>query len=105
MAVEYLEPDRPYVAKQFNGPIITAFFKAVYNFFHTYMDHHVNYFKGLSIETADTQHLKFIGNLMGLQLFQLFADPSGNKYLVYTDESFDTSVYDYNNGWSTDYRE
>lgn len=105
MAVEYLEPDRPYIAKQFNGPIISAFFKAVYNFFHTYMDFHVDYFENLSIETADTAHLKFIGNLMGLQLFQLFTDPSGNKYLVYTDEAFDTDYYDYNNGWSADYHE
>lgn len=105
MSIEYLEPDRPYIAKQFNGPIISAFFKAVYNFFHSYMDHHVNYFKNLSIETADTHHLKFIGNLMGLQLFQLFTDASGNKYLVYTDEAFDADLYEYNNGWSTTYHE
>lgn len=105
MAVEYLNPDRPYVAKQFNGPIISAFLKAVYNFFHVYIDHHVNYFKHLSIETADTSHLRFIGNLMGLQLFQLFVDPSDNKYLTYTDEAFDTDNYDYNNGWSSVYRE
>lgn len=103
MAIEYLEPDRPYLAKQFNGPIISAFFKAVYNFFHTYMDNHVDYFKSLSIETADTAHLRFIGNLMGLQLFQLFTDPSGNKYLVYTDDAFDTSEYEYDNGWNSDY--
>ena len=103
MAVEYLEPDRPYIAKQFNGPIISAFFKAVYNFFHTYMDFHVDYFENLSIETADTAHLKFIGNLMGLQLFQLFTDPSGNKYLVYTDDAFDVNEYEYDNGWSSDY--
>lgn len=103
MALEYLEPDRPYIAQQLNGPIISAFFKAVYNFFHVYMDFHVDYFKNLSIETADTAHLKFIGNLMGLQLFQLFTDPSGNKYLVYTDDAFDVDEYEYNNGWSTDY--
>lgn len=105
MAVEYLEPDRQYMARQFNGPIVSAFFKAVYNFFHIYMDNHVQYFKTLSIETADTQHLKFIGNLMGLQLFQLFTDASGNKYLVYEDGSFDMSEYAYNNGWSDEYRE
>lgn len=105
MAIEYLEPDRPYIAKQFNGPIITAFFKAVYNFFHTYMDHHVSYFKQLSIETADTQHLRFIGNIMGLQLFQLFSDPSGGMYLVFTDAAFDTDEYDYNNGWADIYRQ
>lgn len=105
MAIEYLEPDRPYIAKQFNGPIIAAFFKAVYNFFHTYMDHHVSYFKQLSIETADTQHLRFIGNIMGLQLFQLFSDPSGGMYLVFTDAAFGTEEYDYNNGWSEVYRQ
>ena len=104
MAVEYLEPDRPYIAKQFNGPIISAFFKAVYNFFHTYIDHHVEYFKKLSIETADTPHLRFIGNLMGLQLFELFIDPSGGMYLVFTDEAFDTDQYRYDNGWAEAYR-
>lgn len=104
MAVEYLEPDRPYIAKQFNGPIISAFFKAVYNFFHTYIDHHVEYFKKLSIETADTPHLRFIGNLMGLQLFELFTDPSGGMYLVFTDEAFDTDQYRYDNGWAEVYR-
>lgn len=105
MSIEYLEPDRPYVAKQFNGPIISAFIKAVYNFFHMYMDTHVNYFKSLSIETADTQHLRFIGNIMGLQLFQLFSDPSGGMYLVFTDDAFNTDEYDFNNGWADIYRQ
>lgn len=105
MALEYLEPDRPYIAKQFNGPIISAFFKAVYNFFHMFIDHHVNYFKRLSIETADTYHLRFIGNIMGLQLFQLFTDPSGGMYLVFTDTAFNADEYDYNNGWAEIYRQ
>lgn len=105
MAVIYLEPDRPYIAKQFNGPIISAFFKAVYNFFHTFMDHHVEYFKHLSIATADTAHLRFIGNIMGLQLFQLFTDPSGGMYLVFTDDAFNSDEYSYNNGWADIYRQ
>lgn len=105
MSIEYLEPDRHYIAKQLNGPIISGFFKAVYNFFHTFMDHHVNYFKSLSIETADTAHLRFIGNIMGLQLFQLFSDPSGGMYLVFTDAAFGTDEYDYNNGWAELYRQ
>lgn len=104
MAILYKEPDRPYVAKQFNGPIISAFIKAVYNFFHVYMDNHTEYFKNLSIETADTPHLRFIGNLMGLQLFELFTDPSGGMYLVFTDEAFDVEAYDYDNGWAEFYR-
>jgi len=104
MSVEYKEPDRPYIAKQFNGKIISAFIKAVYNFFHVYMDVHTDYFKNLSISTADTQHLRFIGNIMGLQLFELFTDPSGGMYLVFTDGAFDVSEYDYNNGWADIYR-
>lgn len=104
MAEEYKEPDRAYVAKQFNGGIITAFIKAVYNFLHKNIDHHADYFKNLSIETADTAHLKLIGNLMGLQLFQLFLDVSGGMYLVFTDADIDTSLYEYDNGWSAVYR-
>lgn len=104
MAVVYKELDRPYVAKQFNGPIISAFVKAVYNYFHRSMDFHCDYFRELSIETADTAHLRFIGNLMGLQLFQLFTDASGGMYLVFTDEAFDSDEYDYDNGWADVYR-
>ena len=104
MALEYLEPDRPYVAKQLNGPIISAFIKAVYNYFHKPLDHHAAYFKTLSIDTADVQHLRFIGNIIGLQLFQLFTDPSGGMYLVFTEGDFSTDEYDYNNGWAEAYR-
>lgn len=100
MPILYKEPDRDYVAKQFNGPIIKGFIKAVYNFFHKSMDYHCNYFKTLSIETADTAHLRFIGNLMGLQLFQLFMDISSGMYLVFTDEALGTYEYAYNNGWA-----
>jgi hypothetical protein len=102
--IEYKELDREYVARQLNGPVIKAFVKAVYNYFHRAMDHHCDYFKNLSIETADTAHLKFIGNLMGLQLFQLFTDASGGMYLVFTDEAFNAEEYDYDNGWAETYR-
>ena len=105
MPILYKEPDRNYVAKQLNGPIIKGFIKAVYNFFHQSIDYHCDYFKVLSIETADTPHLRFIGNLMGLQLFQLFTDVSGGMYLVFTDEAYNTSEYDYDNGWADVYRE
>ena len=104
MAILYEELDRDYVAKQFNGPIISAFVKAVYNFLHTYMDNHIVYFKNLSIETADTPHLRFIGRLMGLQLFELFTDPSGGMYLIFTDEDYPVSEYTFDNGWADIYR-
>lgn len=104
MAILYKEPDRDYVAKQFNGPIIKAFIKAVYNYLHMPLDHHVEYFKTLSIETADTPHLRFIGNLMGLQLFELFTDASGGMYLIFTDNAYDVEEYTFDNGWAEYYR-
>jgi hypothetical protein len=104
MAILYKEPDRSYVARQFNGPIISAFIKAVYNFLHMFIDHNAEYFKTLSIETADTPHLRFIGRLMGLQLFELFTDPSGGMYLIFTDSDYDVSEYTFDNGWAEIYR-
>lgn len=104
MAILYKEPDRGYIARQFNGPIISAFIKAVYNFLHMFIDHNAEYFKTLSIETADTPHLRFIGRLMGLQLFELFTDPSGGMYLIFTDEAYDVSEYTFDNGWAEVYR-
>lgn len=104
MAVLYKEPDRAYIARQFNGPIISAFIKAVYNFLHMFIDHNAQYFRTLSIETADTPHLRFIGRLMGLQLFELFTDPSGGMYLIFTDEAYNVSEYTFDNGWAEAYR-
>lgn len=104
MAILYKEPDRSYVARQFNGPIISAFIKAVYNFLHMFIDHNTEYFRTLSIETADTPHLRFIGRLMGLQLFELFTDPSGGMYLIFTDNDYDVSEYTFDNGWAEVYR-
>ena len=104
MAIVYDEPDRKYIARQFNGPIISAFIKAVYNYLHTFIDHHTQYFKTLSIETADTPHLRCIGRIMGLQLFELFTDPSGGMYLIFTDNDYDVSEYTFDNGWAEIYR-
>lgn len=104
MAILYKEPDRGYVARQFNGPIISAFIKAVYNFLHMFIDHNAEYFRTLSIGTADTPHLRFIGRLMGLQLFELFTDPSGGMYLIFTDNDYDISEYTFDNGWAEVYR-
>lgn len=104
--MSYIEPDRPYFAKQFNGPVIRNVFKAVYNFLHKDVDAHAAYFRNLSIETANTNHLYFIGNIMGLQLFELFSDYGGGVYITYTDEEYDAEEsYSYNNGWSSSYGE
>lgn len=101
----YRDLDRPYVAQQLNGPIITAFIKAVYNFFHKDVDDKTDYFNSLSIETADTEHLLLIGKLMGLQLFTIFADAGNNKYLTFATDAYSTEDLEYNNGWAEEYLE
>lgn len=102
----YKELDRPYVAKQLNGPVIKAFIKAVYNFFHKDTDDHCDYFGKISIDTADASHLVFIGKLMGVQLFEVFTDPSGNKYLTFAAEDSDAEYeFGYNNGFAENYEQ
>lgn len=105
MQNNYKDMDRPYVAKQFNGPIVSAFIKAVYNFLHKDTDANSEYLNELSIDTANTSHLQFIGKLMGIQLFDVLSDAAGGKYLTYHVDIFDTSEFSYNDGWSEDYIE
>lgn len=102
----YVDMDRPYIAKQFNGPVISAFIKAVYNFLHKDIDDTSEYLSNLSIETANTEHLLFIGKLMGMQLFSMFVEAGGGKYLTFQAESFVTEdELTYNDGWSQEYHE
>lgn len=79
--------DRAYLAKQFNGPIISAFFKCVYDFFHkeNKVDEHLSYFKDLNIDNAEEQQLDTIGRLMGLQrlgIFSININTDGNIVFV-----------------------
>lgn len=52
--------------KQLNGPQITAVFRAIYDFIKEAFDDTMNYLNTLSIETATSEHLTFIGSLMGI---------------------------------------
>lgn len=98
--------DRAYFAKQFNGPIISAFFKCIYNFFHkeNRVDEHSSYFKDLSIATAEENQLDTIGRLMGLQrlgIFSININTDGN--IVFVSNYTEQEDYDDNIGIAEEY--
>ena len=49
--------------KQLNGPQITAFTKSVYNWAVDEFDRSLEYLNNLSISTANSKHLSFLGML------------------------------------------
>ena len=61
--------DRPYFAKQLSGPIVKGLLHCIYEFLHkeTGLTKHAEYFKTLSITTANEMQLRTIGQLMGVQ--------------------------------------
>lgn len=71
--------DRNYFSKQLSGPVISVVINAIYDFLHSFTDSLCNYFKNLSIATAEQNHLDFIGHLTG------FARPyyPGDEILTY----------------------
>jgi hypothetical protein len=100
--------DRSYFARQLNGPIITAFFTAVYNFLYEYCGFKklLGYFRELSIATAEKNQLNFIGSLMGLQRFSVRgADTSDKNSITYTSDYADQAVYPEAIGFSDEYTE
>lgn len=100
--------DRPYFARQLNGPIISAFFNAVYNFLYIHCKFRglLDYFKGLSIVTAKKSQLNFIGSLMGLQRFSVRGvDTSDRNSITYTSDYEDQIVYPEVIGFSDEYTE
>lgn len=52
--------------KQFNGPQITAICQALWEYFHDTYDSFLEYFNKLSISTANSDHLTWLGILQGL---------------------------------------
>lgn len=54
-----------YISKQFAGTIIQGFSDAVEDFFNTSFMPTVNYFAGLSIDSANEPHILMIGKLIG----------------------------------------
>ena len=54
-----------YISKQFAGPIVQGFSNAVESFFNTKFMPTINYFKSLSIDSANEKHTETIGKLIG----------------------------------------
>lgn len=98
--------DRPYFAKQLNGPIIKGLFNCIYDFLHkeTSLTGHLEYFKGLSIATASEMQLRTIGQLMGVQRLNIAGIEQGTKDTVtFTADYVQQESYNDNIGFAEEY--
>lgn len=98
--------DRPYFAKQLNGPIIKGLFNCIYDFLHkeTGLTEHLEYFKGLSIATANEMQLRTIGQLMGVQRLNIAGIEQGTKDTVtFTADYVQQESYNDNIGFAEEY--
>lgn len=98
--------DRPYFAKQLNGPIIKGLFNCIYDFLHkeTGLAEQLEYFKGLSIATANEMQLRTIGQLMGVQRLNIESIEQGTKDTVtFTDDYAPQESYNDNIGFAEEY--
>ena len=98
--------DRPYFAKQLNGPIIKGLFNCIYDFLHkeTKLTEHTDYFKGLSIATASEMQLRTIGQLMGVQRLNIAGIEQGAKDTVtFTADYVQQESYNDNIGFAEEY--
>ncbi len=98
--------DRPYFAKQLNGPIIKGLFNCIYDFLHkeTGLAEHLEYFKGLSIATASEMQLRTIGQLMGVQRLNIAGIEQGTKDTVtFTADYVQQESYNGNIGFAEEY--
>ena len=98
--------DRPYFARQLNGPVITNILEAIYQFFYDKCGFRrlLDYFNSLSIDSADAQQINFIGSLMGLQRFSVRGvDKSDKNSLLFTTSYREQTVYPEKIGFSEEY--
>lgn len=98
--------DRPYFAKQLNGPIIKGLFNCIYDFLHkeTGLTEHLEYFKGLSIATASEAQLRTIGQLMGVQRLNIKSIEQGaDNTIAFTDAYAPQESYNDNIGFAEEY--
>lgn len=98
--------DRPYFAKQLNGPIIKGLFNCIYDFLHkeTGLTEHLEYFKGLSIATANEMQLRTIGQLMGVQRLDIKSIEQGtSNTIAFTDAYAPQESYNDNIGFAEEY--
>ena len=100
----FQDEDRPYVAKQLNGPIIKTFVKCIYNFLHKDIHSNVEYFSKLSIDTAEGAQLTAIGNLMGVQRYLAVSQELDPKnVLLFYSKYVDALSREEPNGFGEDY--
>lgn len=98
--------DRPYFAKQLNGPIIKGLFNCIYDFLHkeTGLTEHLEYFKGLSIATASEMQLRTIGQLMGVQRLDIKSiEHDTSNTIAFTDDYAPQESYNDNIGFAEEY--
>lgn len=98
--------DRPYFAKQLNGPIIKGLLNCIYEFLHkeTGLTEHLEYFKGLSIATAGEMQLRAIGQLMGVQRLDIKSIEQSTKDTVtFTADYVQQESYNDNIGFAEEY--
>ena len=98
--------DRPYFAKQLNGPIIKGLFNCIYDFLHkeTGLAEHLEYFKGLSIATANEMQLRAIGQLMGVQRLNIKSIEQGtSNTIAFTNDYAPQESYNDNIGFAEEY--
>lgn len=98
--------DRAYFAKQLNGPIVKGLFNCIYDFLYkeTGLAEHLEYFKGLSIATANEMQLRAIGQLMGVQRLNIAGIEQGTKDTVtFTADYVQQESYNDNIGFAEEY--
>lgn len=98
--------DRPYFAKQLNGPIIKGLLNCIYEFLHkeTGLTKHAEYFKTLSITTANEMQLRTIGQLMGVQRLNIAGIEQGtSNTIAFTNDYAPQENYNDNIGFAEEY--
>lgn len=98
--------DRPYFARQLNGPIITNILEAIYRFFYIKCGFRrlLDYFNSITISNAKKYQLNFIGSLMGLQRFSVRGvDTSDKNSVSFTSDYDEQTVYPEKIGFSDEY--
>lgn len=98
--------DRPYFARQLNGPIITGILEAIYRFFYNECGFRrlLDYFNSITIKNAEKYQLNFIGSLMGLQRFSVRGvDTSDKNSIAFTTDYEEQTVYTEKIGFSDEY--
>ena len=100
--------DRPYFARQLNGPVITNILEAIYRFFYVKCGFRslFDYFNSITIENSEKYQLNFIGSLMGLQRFSVRGvDVTDKNSLSFTADYDEQTVYPEKIGFSDEYME